>query len=153
MNLIRVKKPGYFMQDIQEEINNMLEDAFENFGLVGLRTGRQETFWRPAIEVYEQNGNYQLKAELPGINKENIDIEVGEDSITVKGQIKRKEEEKKDNIYRSELRYGKFMRTVPLPTKIDNINAKAEFKDGILTITVPKTKEEEQKFKKITIEE
>ncbi|OGH98447.1 MAG: hypothetical protein A2104_09955 [Candidatus Melainabacteria bacterium GWF2_32_7] len=150
MKLIRVKRPGY-LQDIQEEMNRMIEDTFERFGLTENAPEKGEITWQPAVELNEQNGNYQVKAELPGISKDDIDVEVGEDTVTIKAETKKEEEEKKENTYRSELRYGKFIRTLELPSNIDNTKVSAEFKDGILTVTLPKTEEEKQKTKRVKI--
>ena len=151
MNIIRVRRPGY-LQDIQDEMNRILQDAFA--GSIAEVGGTRETLWRPAVELNEQNGNYQVKAELPGVSKDNIDVEIGEDKITINAETKKEEEQQeKGKIHASEFRYGKFMRTVQLPTDVDNSKAKAEFKDGILTVTVPKARQEESKTKKINIEE
>ena len=150
MKLIRVRRPGY-LQDIQEEMNRMIEDTFDRFGLTNEETEKGEITWRPAVELNEQNGNYQVKAELPGVKKENIDVEVGEDVITIKAETKKEEEEKKENIYRNEIRYGKFKRTLELPSNVDNSKVSAEFKDGILTVTLPKTEEEKEKTRKVEI--
>lgn len=151
MNLIRIRRPGY-LRDIQDEMNRILENAFEDIGIAESEEQQRELIWRPAVELSEQDGNYQLKAELPGVSKDNIDVEVTDDVVTIKAETKKEEEEKKENTYRSEFRYGKFIRSVQLPSEVDNSNAKAEFKDGILTVTLPKTREEESKTKKITIQ-
>jgi HSP20 family protein len=147
MNLIRIKRPGY-LQDLQDEMNRMIEDAF-SIGATGNENG---TVWRPAVELNEQNGNYQLRAELPGMNKDNINVEVSDDAITINAETKKEEQEKKGNVHSSEFRYGKFMRTVHFPSEVDNDKAKADFKDGVLTVTVPKTKIEESKTKKINVD-
>lgn len=150
MKLIRVRRPGY-LQDIQEEMNRMIEDTFERFGLTDEESEKGEITWRPAVELNQQNGNYQVKAELPGVKKEDIDIEVGEDTVTIKAETKKEEEEKKENVYRSEIRYGKFKRILELPSNIDSSRVSAEFKDGILTITLPRTEEEKEKTRKVEI--
>lgn len=156
MNLIKLKSPKKlymedYMQDFREEMNNMLKDVFHDFGLVETEPEKEmkPSLWKPAVELTEHEGNYILKAEIPGVNKEDIDIEIGEHNIGIKAEIKEKHEEKGENIYRSEFRYGKFVRYIPLPSEIDNTQAKAEYIDGILTITVPKSREELKKIKKI----
>lgn len=152
MDLIKIKRPRY-LRDIQEEMNRVIESAFEDLGMVETMEQPKETLWRPAIELNEQNGNYQLKAELPGVHKEDIDIELGDDAITIKAETEMKKEEEKQNIYRSEFRYGKFIRSIQLPSEIDNNNATAEFKEGVLTVTMPKIKGKESKTKKLTVQE
>lgn len=152
MNLITTRKPRFLIHDMQEEMNRMIESAFENFGIVEPSTDRMEVMWKPAIELREENGNYEICAELPGISKEDINVEVGDDSIVIQGETKQKTEEKKGNIHRSEFKYGKFMRSISLPSSVDNSKAKAEFKEGVLKITVPKSEEERLRLKKISIE-
>ena len=156
MDLIKVKNPKKFyvedyMQDFREEMNNLLKSTFHDFGLVETEPERERktALWRPAVELTEHEGNYIIKAEIPGVNKEDIDIEVSENNIGIKAEIKEKYEEKGENLYRSEFRYGKFIRHIQLPSEIDNNQAKAEYKDGILTITAPKTQEEQKKIKNI----
>ena len=147
-------KPGRassIMQNIQEELNRILEDTFGESALLDSKEPVEEMI-RPAIEMSDQEGNYIIRAELPGVNKENIDIEVTEDSITIKAENKFKEEERKENLYRSELRYGKFLRTIPFPSEVKSEEAKAEYKDGILKIVVPKIEPEKTKLKKLEIE-
>jgi len=148
MNLIKVKRPEYSIQDFQEEMNKMIENAFGNLELFESR----QLMNKPAIELNEQDGKYELKAELPGIDKENIDIEINENYITVKAKTEEKKEEESKNTYKSEFRYGKFMRTIPLPSEVEVNKAKAEFKNGVLTVTVPKSHEEIEKTKKLKIE-
>jgi HSP20 family protein len=149
MNLIKGKRQEYSIQDFQDEMNRMIENAFNDLGLAEPKTGIN---WKPAIELNEKNGNFELKAELPGVNKDNIDVEVSDDYIAVRAETEEKKEEEAKNAYRSEFRYGKFMRTVPLPAEVEADNAKAEFKNGILTVTVPKSHKEQEKTKKIKIE-
>lgn len=151
MNLITTRKPRYLIHDIQDEMNRMIESAFEDFGIVEPRTDRLSVTWKPAIELSEQNGNYEVCAELPGINKEDISIEIGEDTMIIQGETKHKEEERKGNIHRSEFKYGKFMRSISLPSEVNSETAKAEFKDGILRVTLPKSQEEHKKLKKLDI--
>ncbi|MEI8389260.1 MAG: Hsp20/alpha crystallin family protein [bacterium] len=158
MNLVKVKNPQKlyledYMQDFREEMNNMLKSAFHNsdFGLIEDESGKERkiALWKPAVELTEHEGNYIVKAEIPGVNKEDIDVEVSENNIEIKAEVKEKFEEKGENIYRSEFRYGKFIRHLSLPSEVDNTKAKAEYKDGILVITIPKSQEEQKKIKKI----
>lgn len=104
----------------------------------------------PAIELSEDKGHIYLRAELPGVEKEHIDIQVAEDYVSISGEYKNKSEckDEEGRVYRSEFRQGNFIRTVPLPEEINHKSAKAELKDGILTITLPKL--EERKESKLT---
>ncbi|MDD3014781.1 MAG: Hsp20/alpha crystallin family protein, partial [Candidatus Gastranaerophilales bacterium] len=114
MHHIKVRRPEYSIQDFQEEMNRMIENAFSDLGIVEPETGRKMMNWKPAIELNEKDSNFELKAEFPGINKDDIDVEVSENYITVRAETEEKKEEEAKNVYRSEFRYGKFIRTVPL---------------------------------------
>lgn len=151
--LIKPKKNSYsLMQDFQEEMNRMLDEAFGETRLVETDAGLRR-MWRPAIEMSEKDNQYLIKAELPGLERENIDIEISENDITIKGETSHKSEEKTDNIYKSEFKYGKFQRTITFPSEVDSENAHAEYKNGILKVVVPISEEEHKKHKKIEIEE
>jgi len=141
----------YFIRNIQDELNRIIEDTFGEINLPETEQQKEGRIWRPAVEMKEENDEYTIKAELPGIEKDNIDIEVTEESITIKAETEHKKEEEKENIYKSEFRYGKFMRTIPFPSEVDSLQAKAEYKDGVLKITVPKSEEEHKKIKKIKL--
>lgn len=157
MNLLKIKKPKHYyledyMQDIKEEMENLFRGTFEDIFPAEKTAESRELLFRPPVELCEINGNYQLKAQLPGIKKEDIDVEIFEDSVNIKAESKEKHEEEKENVYRSEFHYGKFIRHIPLPSEVQSNDAKAEFKDGVLKITVPKSQKEEKERKKLTVE-
>ncbi len=156
MNLLTIRKPKRYyledyMQDIRDELENMFRGTFEP-RLPAEREEGREVVYRPPVELCDYNGNIELKAQLPGINKDDIEIEVYEDSIKIKAETKEKKEEKKENLYRSEFCYGKFVRHIPLPADVKSDESKAEFKDGVLTITMPKSQKEEKEVKKLTVD-
>ncbi|HAK88841.1 MAG: hypothetical protein A2077_01550 [Nitrospirae bacterium GWC2_46_6] len=104
----------------------------------------------PNIEMYDRKNEIVLKAELPGVSKENIDLTITKDSITLKGEVKKEEEIKEEDYYASERSYGSFTRTIALPAEVDSEKSKASFKNGVLEIVLPKR--EEAKPKEIKIE-
>lgn len=106
--------------------------------------------WHPNVDVYETEGGYVLKAELPGVNKEDIKIDVNNNTLTLKGEKKFEERTEKDKYIRVERTYGSFTRTFTLSDKVDSENIKAAYKDGVLEITLPK--KEEAKPKEIKVE-
>lgn len=106
--------------------------------------------WNPSVDVYETEDSYVLKAELPGVNKEDIKIDINNNTLTLKGEKKLEQKTEKDNYVRIERRYGSFMRTFALSDKVDSGNIKAGYKDGVLEITLPK--KEEAKPKEIKVE-
>jgi len=107
--------------------------------------------WVPPIEVGEHNGQLQVRAELAGLKPEDVKIEVTDDSLTIQGERKYEHEENKRGMYRSERRYGQFYRQIPLPEGANVEEAKAQFKDGVLEITLP-IPEQANKVREIPIE-
>ncbi len=93
--------------------------------------------WRPAIEVKQEKDKLIVRAEIPGIKKEDVNVNIADGSLTLEGERKQEKEEKREGYFHSERSYGKFMRSIPLPegAKIDQ--ATAQFKDGLLEITIP----------------
>jgi len=144
MDLVRWN-PWRDMMDLQKRINNIFEETFVS------RTGEKSNLfnWNPAVDVYEEGDNLVIKAELPGVNKDDIEIDVKETVLTLKGERSAQNEVKEDKYYRRERSYGKFMRSFTLPAHVDPEKITADFKDGILNITI--TKPEKEKVKKISI--
>jgi HSP20 family protein len=92
----------------------------------------------PKVDVIDDETDVTVRAEVPGVEKKDLDISVGEDSVTIKGSTQHEEKETKGDYYRHELTTGAFSRTVGLPATVDGAKAKAEFKNGILELTLPK---------------
>jgi HSP20 family protein len=138
-----------------ERMEHRMRDLFERFwdeGFVGAweRPFRKLEGWEPAIESHVEDGNLVVKADLPGIDPKDISLSVTGNQLMIEGE--RKEEEKKeekDYVYR-ELSYGKFTRTMELPAGVEADKVKADYKDGVLKITMPAPKE--PAAKKIQIE-
>ena len=93
--------------------------------------------WSPAIEVKQAEGKLVITVDLPGMKKEDVKVNVTEANLTLEGERKEEKEEKREGYYHSERRYGKFFRTIPLPQEAKADQAAAQFKDGVLEITVP----------------
>lgn len=106
----------------------------------------------PRVDVYQTDTDVVVKAEIPGITKEDLNVYVDENSIRLSGQSRRDNQYKDENIYRTERYYGSFSRTISLPAEIKAEQAKAVYKDGILSITVPKAEPAKTKGKKIDIQ-
>jgi len=111
----------------------------------------EESFVRPSrllgtpgagtvpLDMYQHEGNIVIKASIPGIKPEDIDISVVGDTLTIKGEIRQEEEVKQEHVIRRERRYGAFSRTVTLPAPVDTSKANATFEHGVLTVTLPMT--------------
>lgn len=94
----------------------------------------------PCVDVIEKDDEIIVKAELPGVDKKDLDISVTNNTVTVKGTTSHEEKEEKDNYYRCEISHGSYSRTLSLPAEIDEEKTKAKFKNGVLKLTLPKIK-------------
>jgi len=126
-----------------ETIRQQLDKAFDQRAAT---RDNSETAWMPALELVDAGDNFVLKAQLPGIDPNDIDVQVTREAISISG------ERRYENV-RSEFRYGKFHRVLPLPAHIQNDSVQAEYKDGILTLTLPKVTEARNKVVKINLAE
>lgn len=131
--------------DLQKEINRLFETSFSR---LPQRFVSEETF-APAIDLYEDENEYVVEAELPGLKQGEIKVSVEDDILSISGEKKREKEVKEENLYRSERFYGKFERQIVLPQNADRENIKASYKDGVLKVIIPK--KEEAKPKKVDI--
>ena len=143
--------PFGFMRRFATDMERLF-DEFEGFRFPSLY-GREffpftrefeHVGWVPEIEVLRKNGDFIVRADLPGMKKENVKVEITEDVLTLFGERKEETEEKREGYYRSERSYGTFYRQIPLPEGAKTDTAKAEFKDGVLEITMQAPKEEPQ---------
>jgi HSP20 family protein len=141
-NLIRWE-PMREMVTLREAMDRLFDDAFTR--PLGLTDG-----WRaPAIDLYQTDDEVVVKAALPGVKADQVQINVTGDLLTIKGETKEGSETKDKNYHIREQRWGAFERSVMLPTAVVSDKAKAEFEDGVLTVTLPKA--EEVKPKTITV--
>jgi len=104
----------------------------------------------PKVDVIDRDAEVVVRAELPGVMKEDLDVTVSADSVTLKAQTSHEEKEEKGDYYRREMSYGEYQRTVALPHTVDGESARATFKDGVLELTLPKV--EKTSRKKLTVE-
>lgn len=107
--------------------------------------------WIPPVDIYETADAVVLKAELPGISKDDINVEVKDNTLTLRGEKKFEKEVKEENYYRVERSYGTFQRSFSLPSTVQQDKVKAKFKDGILEITLPKAEEAKPKQIKVDV--
>jgi len=127
-------------------LRNEIERLFE-YPLNALTSSSQDFLsgWSPSIDLYDDRDHFVLKAELPGMKKEDIDISMHGDVLTVSGERKEEETYDKAETYRSERFLGRFQRTLTLPSAVDPNKVQASYKDGILTVTLPKSEEAKPK--------
>ncbi|MBW4615645.1 MAG: Hsp20/alpha crystallin family protein [Desmonostoc vinosum HA7617-LM4] len=106
----------------------------------------------PAAEIQETEDAIHLKLELPGMSAKDLDIQVTADAVHISGERKSENKTENDGTTKSEFYYGKFQRVIPLKARIQNTNVTAEYKDGILNLTLPKTEQEKNKVVKVNLE-
>ncbi|MBN1898491.1 MAG: Hsp20/alpha crystallin family protein [Spirochaetes bacterium] len=132
------------MRDIQDAMNRLFDDSMQKRGK------RDLDYWEPAVDIIEIKDGYKILADMPGIKKEDIEISVSGDVLTLRGEKKLEKEEDHKNYYRKERVYGLFQKQMVLPQDAQASKIQANFKDGVLTIIIPKG--ETSKPKKIKIE-
>jgi len=127
---------------LREEINRIFEEPSQGFmeRSAGFFEG-----WSPSLDVFEEKDNVVVKAELPGMKKEEIEVSLVGDTLTISGERREEEENKDAESYRSERFFGRFQRSVTLPHQVDANKIQANYKDGILTVTLPKSEEAKRK--------
>jgi HSP20 family protein len=132
----------------QRDFNRLFREAFSPvFGEGELSTRT----WAPPVDIYENGESLVLKAELPGVNPDDVEIRVEDNTLYLKGERKFEKEVKEQNYHRVERSYGTFTRTFSLPNSIDADKVAASYKDGVLTLTMPKKEEAKPKTIKINV--
>jgi len=135
---------------LQDRMNRLFDESFRGAGRANDEDWALGGSWAPAVDIYEKDGNIVLKAELAGIDAKSVDIRVENNVLTLRGERKVEDDVKKDSFHRVERAYGAFTRSFTLPTTVDTAHIKAESKDGVLKLTLPKR--EEAKPKQIQIQ-
>lgn len=132
--------------DVRDDFDRLVDRIFSrDFDLwEGGRT--------PSIDVYEEGDNIVVKAEIPGVKKEDISVSLTGDTLTITGKKAEEKEVKRENYYRKEIRSGAFSRSLTLPVQVDKDKVKAKYKDGVLELVLPKAPEEKEKEVKIKVE-
>ena len=134
--------PGYGrLTDLRDEIDRLFESPLTEWA----RASNLLSGWTPALDIYEDKDNLFVKVELPGMKREEIDVSIHEGSLSISGERKSEQTHEDADVYRAERFFGRFQRTVTLPTPVAAEKVKAQYKDGILTITLPKTEESKPK--------
>jgi HSP20 family protein len=118
----------------------LFEDFFNDFPFTGYASEQKEN-WIPAVDILEKDGNLILRAELPGLSEKQIDLKLEGNTLTLKGERKMDKEDKKNNYHRVESFYGSFTRSFSLPETVDLGKISADYKNGILTVTIPQKPE------------
>ncbi len=146
---IETGTPFSFMRTFAEDMERLFDD-FQGVR-VGSLFGREffpftkefaHVDWVPKVEVLKHNGDLTVRADLPGLKKDDVKVELTDEALTISGERKEEKEEKREGYYRSERSYGSFYRCIPLPEGVKTDTAKAEFRDGVLVVTMQAPKSE-----------
>lgn len=142
MRLVRLQRPSFLnwmpfdqLASVRDEMNRLFESTLGD----GVRSPDLFGGWTPAVDLYEDKDNLIVRAELPGMNKESIDISLHEGVLTLSGERKAEEQPEGSDTYRSERFYGRFQRSFELPRPVESERVNASYRDGVLTVTLPKT--------------
>jgi HSP20 family protein len=128
---------GAFGFPLFRRLSREFDEMFGRMGLEGHFFAPTETMWTPVIEMFTKDNTLFVKAEIPGLKKEDVTVEITEDALVLKGERKKEKEEKGEGYYRAERTYGSFYRTLPLPEGVKIDTAKAFVHDGVLEVTMP----------------
>jgi HSP20 family protein len=141
-------------EDMRRDMENLFGNTLEPFGRRRwlIPKTAEPGVIVPKVDMYDKKNEVVIRAEIPGVKKENVDLTITKDSLTIKGETKKEEETKGKDFYCSECSYGSFLRTLPLPAEIDTGKAKAVFKNGVLTVTLPKHEAAKTKEVKVKVD-
>jgi HSP20 family protein len=153
MNLIRYQKPESIwptfgrLSSLRDELDRLFEAPFGEL----TRSTQLLSGWTPALDIYEDKENFVVKAELPGMKREEIEVTLHDGSLSISGERQSETKHKDAEVHRTERFFGRFQRTVALPVPVVVDKVKADYKDGILTVTLPKTEEAKPKHINVSV--
>jgi HSP20 family protein len=127
-------------------------DEFDR-GFSGLLEPESAGAWMPRIECKRKDKDFVVSAELPGLRKEDVHVEITDDALIVRGERSREDVEQREGFYRSERAYGRFYRSIPLPEGAQTDKSKAELKDGVLTVTIPAAEAPKESRREIPVQD
>lgn len=151
MKFLIKKSPDGFIKSVNDEISSILNRNFDSFFPEYIFNEETDKYAMP-VEIHEKDNEYSVKAELPGVKKEDLDIDIDKNHLTINAHKKEEKKEDTKGYRKSEFRYGEFSRTVYFPQEIDVDGTKAKLEHGILAIEAPKLKAENGNSKKLTVE-
>lgn len=146
MALIRWQ-PFHEMDYLQRDMNRL----FDRLATTTTNGDLDRSAFVPPAELQEASDAIHLKLEVPGITAEDLDIHVSAEAVSISGERKEETKTEEQGMTRTEFRYGRFQRVIPLPVRVQNTNVQADYKDGILKLTLPKAEEEKNKVVKVNL--
>jgi len=149
MAIVRWLDPFRDLSSIQERMNQIFEDALARSR--GREEGLRSGMWTPAVDIYENNDSVVVKAELPGVEKDQISVEVKDGILSLRGERKFEKEVKEESYHRIERSYGSFQRSFSLPVSVDQEKVTAQFRNGVLEVTLPKKEQAKPKQVQVNV--
>lgn len=144
MSLVRWQ-PFQEIETLQRDMNRLFDRLMPTNG------DRNSMTFAPAAELQETSDAIHLKLEIPGMEAKDIDVQVSAEAVSISGERKEETKTEEKGMTRTEFRYGKFQRVIPLPARVQNADVKAEYKNGVLQLTLPKSEDEKNKVVKVNI--
>jgi HSP20 family protein len=156
-----LSSPFALMDRMSDEMDNMFDRVFRDFGfpprsrmsrgLFGSSAG--EALWTPRVEAVQKGDRFIVRADLPGLKKDDVQVELGENALTIRGERRDQHQEEREGYFHSEREYGQFYRTIPLPEGIIAESAQALFRDGVLEITMQAPPAEASRGRRLEIKD
>ena len=151
-----LREPELYFDSIHNELNNFLRDTVLHPAFSHQLSMKKVSTWRPAVEIKQSEKEYTVKVQLPGVKKDDIEVELDNDFMTITAEIEEEKDEKEQKeknmkYHTCEFRYGKYKRTISFDQPVRIEEADAQYKNGVLTIMLPKQQVEEAKTRKLEI--
>lgn len=153
----RDENPGMSPFGLVSRFSQEMDRLFEDFGSFGNSlmpsnlVGDLASSWSPQTEVFKRDGDLVIQTDLPGMSKDDIDVTIEDDQVTIRGERRNENEQSGEGFYHTERSYGSFYRSFPIPQNVNADEAKANFKNGVLEISMPLPEDTKQKGRKIEI--
>ena len=141
--LVRYWQPSREIEAMRRQLNHLFNELTVS--------GEQQATWTPAVELKDTGDDFTLRVQLPGIDAKDLDVQVSKEGVSISGEQRQESKTDKNGTLRSEFRYGKFQRIIGLPVAVQNDQVQAEYKDGILSLTLPKVAEVRSRVVKINL--
>jgi HSP20 family protein len=153
--------PVDFIDRMAEEMDRTFDRMFRDFGFPRrswlsqspLRALKREGAWAPRIEAFQKGDRYIVRADLPGLKKDDVQVEITDDAITIQGERREEREEEREGYYHTEREYGQFYRSIPLPEGVISESAQATFKNGVLEVSMQAPPAEASRGRRLEIKE
>jgi HSP20 family protein len=145
-------QPFHELDNLRNQMNHLVEEVMRGEREIPFFP-KGEVTWSPAVELKETETEIILRAQIPGIDAKDLNVEISEESVSITGEHREEKKVDEKGLFRSEFRYGRFERLVPLPSGVKNDQVKSEFKNGLLTLTMPKLPKADRKVVKVDLAE